>query len=424
MKRPRRVPWLIAILSAAMVVESVNALGWWQWHRLGVALEGDREAGVSLLGSDPMLALPSTVFRSRRLEGSKLWGAEVPSIIAALKRVGELQIKWFPSEADGYKYLARAVYFSGDRQGAQEIMTQALIREPTSPYLHRLFALMLRHSGRLELALDHMAEAEGLAPGFRVPTIEILPEEQDWVRIEGLRRQVRLYPRNQIRSLIALATELRKQGDGEAARAELDGVDHPQVRIQLARWAIEEERPAEAIDLATPVAESVLYPLKMRVPAWSLIAQARDLSGDLEGAREAADKALALGPDSPAPYLALAKIAERRSDFSGALEYVRSARGVAPAEISVLVRFSRIADRAGHRKEAVQALLRATELAPERNDLAANLVEMYLRYGDYANATFVYGKFTDRFPTDTRLLRLGPRLIPQSPLAPSQPRGH
>jgi Flp pilus assembly protein TadD len=147
----------------------------------------------------------------------------------------------------------------------------------------------------------------------------------------------------------------------------------------------------------------------MRAAAFSILAQARLRSGDVEGAAEAAGESSRLGTPA-APYLALADIAESQGRIANAFDYLRTARGLDPADLNLLMRFARLAARVGEVEDGRAALVRASELAPERADIAAALVEYDLQRGDLFNAALGLSRFLEVFPDDPRLGRLAQHL--------------
>jgi tetratricopeptide (TPR) repeat protein len=410
MKRPR-VVWLIALLGLAASIEVLAGLGWWHVLSVQRTLRSSPDAGTRRLAEDALMAFPAAVHWSRHLSGSELLGADEDSIVGALDRLGKLQIRWFPTDPEGYKNAARHELLTGHGEAAMEALEEALTRDPTSPYLNRLTAVVLRSTGHPERFLDYMANAEALAPGFDKPGVELTPEDASWIRLEGLRRRVELYARQRVDALLNLARELRARGDEETALSTLGEVEaHPTIQLELSQWDMERGDLTSAAARAEEVATRTTLPKKHRVRAWSLLAQARDLDGDADGALAAAQEALRLDPGSAAPYVALAYIAERRQDHQAAFEHLRRARGIAPANVSLLVRLARAAERAGHVADARMALDRAVEVAPDRPDVAALKVEFALRHGDYMEAAMSLSRYLDRFPTDARLLRLAERL--------------
>ena len=232
-----------------------------------------------------------------------------------------------------------------------------------------------------------------------------------WVRLEALRRRLDRYPRRRASAAVELARELRDRGQTAAARDVLNAyARHPEVALEQARWHLEAGRFMVAESEALAIAEKLRYPTSLRVRAWTAVAEVRQLAGDPDGAVEAAREALRLGPDSAAPFVAMAALAESRSAPDEALEHLRRAWGVAPTDVSVLLRFAAVAERTGHAHDARLALERAVQLAPDDPTLTVRLVELHLRQGDYTDAAMRLSAALDRFPTDQRLLSQAERL--------------
>jgi len=421
--KQRRSLWLVVWIAAACAVEVAVATGGWQWRRLMAELESDPGLGASRLVSSRLLWLPSVVHSTRRLSGQELVGAEPELVAAALRRISSSQLRWFPVDPEGHKNRARVALLERDFGSAQAALERALELDPTSPYLHRLMALVMRQVGRSQAFLEHMARAAAIAPGYLRPTVELTPEDQDWIQLAGLKLRVDLYPGRRVDALIALASEHRRRGDRALAEATLGPVEpYPSVQLWLAEREMEDQRYEAAAARASAVAESMALPAKLRIRAWSMLAQARDLAGDAAGGLEAAEEAMRLGPDSPGPYLALGTIAENRGDLEGALQHFRRAWGISPTDVGLLLRVASVAERGGHPADARLALERAVEVAPERADVAAALVELHLRNHDYMEAAMQLSRQLDRFPTDTRLLQLAEHL--RSEVTRGKPPGY
>ncbi len=314
-------------------------------------------------------------------------------------------MRWLPADPHGWLNRARELLLEDRADEAADLLGQAMTRDPTSPYTHRLAALVLVHVGRLEEALENLALAEGIAPGLETPQVELTAESAERVHLDGLRLRRSLYPRNPVETTLDLARELRARGEKVAALAELAAFrGHPDVELELARWAIEEMRYAEALELLNGLANRGAYPTSLRARAWSLVATARDLSGDSQGALDAARTALRLAPDTPAPYVTLGELAWSRGDLESAFEYFRRARGVAPSDVELLLRLAAVAEEAGRGPDARASLERAVEIAPGSVEIAIRLIDLQLRSGDFAAAAMSLSEALDRFPTDPGLL--------------------
>ncbi len=403
---------LMLILSiAACLIASLDAAGTRWWRQTARMIEFDPNGAVNRMADDPQLRIPAAVQRSTGLAPRPLANVELDRIVVALDRISALQLRWFGTDPSGFKNCARAALLDNRMNEATDCLEAAVLRDPTSPSLRRLTALLLMSEGRLSEAMDHLAEAYALAPGLRQPEVTLVPEDERWVEYEGLERALTLYPRQRVQTVLTLAEIVREDGDEARGRVALEKeLPHPEVELTLARW----DREAGLFDDARARLEGLVarrsYPERVRARAWAELAQVRDLAGDGEGATAAARQALALDARSTAPHLALAELAERRLDYAGALKHLRSAWGLTPADPRLLVKISVMAEKAGEISDARLALERAVVVRPDSPELAARLVDFHLRHGEYMDATLRLNEFTARFPSDPRLLRQAERL--------------
>jgi tetratricopeptide (TPR) repeat protein len=388
-----------------------DSVAWKSWLTIAKTLTVQPDSAARRLASSPSLLIPSLVERTRRLPVRDLRGVPVEVIIDSLTRVGFLQRRWLPADAVGFVNLSREMFLRGDERAAVDALASALRRDPTSAYLHRLHALFLFSIGDRGRALDEIAIADAIAPGLRTPEIELTREDAKGARLEGLRRRMEYYPRRVTESAVALARELREDGQEAEARVLLSQLrGRADVEIEIARWAIDEEAYGDAVDVLLPIATRRANPRAVRARAWSMAAVARDLDGDRDGAMSAARQALDLDPDSPAPYVTLAGLAQGRGDLDAALEHLRRAWGMNPTDTRLLTRIAVVAEQSGKLEDALLALERAVEIEPGSALLASRLVELQLRAGRYAEATVTLSQALDRNPTDAGLLRLADRL--------------
>jgi Tfp pilus assembly protein PilF len=402
---------LAALLCGSVTVFTADTLGTWWWRETAADLAITPANGAARLANGGMLWVPAAVQRSRWLVSSDLIGAEASTIVAGLNRLGGLQRRLFPADPEGFKNGARAALVDNRVTEANRQLEEALLRDPSSPRLHRLVALVRFETGQRDVCLEHLADAESLAPGLRSPAVEVLPDEEKWIRLEGLRRRLDRYPRQRVATILTLAEEYRRGGLGERGRAMLEReIPHPEVELSLARWDRRDEKYRESADRLQALIDRRSYPAALRARAWALMAEVRDLQGNEDGAREAAEHALQLDPSSAAPYLALASLAENRGEWERALGHLRSAWGLAPTDTRLLLRIARVAEKADEPHDAQLALERAVQLEPASPVVAARLVDFLLRHGEYYEATVRLTGFLDRFPTDARLLRLADKI--------------
>jgi tetratricopeptide (TPR) repeat protein len=402
---------LVVLATITVVVGSLDAIARWRWAAAVRIASINPQGGAELLADDPVLALPEAVQRSRRPQAGGLVGASGATLIRALERMSGRQKAWLRTHPVGFSNAARAALLSNDLDAAIGEVELGLVRDPTSPVLHRFAAIVMRASGRYEDFLDHLAEAYAIDPTVEGAGLEVTEDDREWVRIEALERRLERYPRRRVSNVIELAREFKRRGlieDGRARLAELE--PQPEIEIEIARWEVEAGDFGAAAGRLERVTQRLALPASMRVRAWSLLAEARDVNGDSDGALQAARQAIRLDPHSTAPYLALATLAEHRGDDEEALQHLRRAWGIAPADVGLLLRVASAAERAGQPADARLALERAVEVNPDSPDLAARLVDFHLRHGQYMDAALRLSRSMDRFPTDERLLRLADRL--------------
>ena len=208
---------IVAVVAAAavrLVTFSLQA----SWRPLVASLARDPASACQALERTPLLDLPPMAGASRTLRTGALKEAPVECAAAVLRRLASLQQRWLPLQAVGHLNGVRSLLVQDRVEEAGAELEGALLRDPTSPYLHRLSALLKLSRGRYEEALEELALAEGLAPGYRIPTVEVLPGDALWVTLEGFRKRAELYPRRRSEALLALAGRLWRLGRQEEAR--------------------------------------------------------------------------------------------------------------------------------------------------------------------------------------------------------------
>lgn len=395
----------------AVVAAGADLLGWAAWSSVSRQLVLNPEGAAMRLTGGRLLELPAAIQRSRWLAVRELGAAPIDLAFTVLMRFGGSQRRWMAAHPAGMTNLTRGYLIAGDPDAALGVLEEALIRDPTSAYLHRLRALILMSRGEISAALESLAVARALAPDLLEPELELTPEYQRSVRLRSLELRRDFYPQRRIQTGLALAREMKKGGDLEGAGETLMELgDHPEVALERARWALDDGDVATGTGLLAGVTSNHTLPRGLRARAWSMVAVARDIEGDRDGALEAALRALDLDGNSPHAFVALAGLAERRGDFDQALEYLRRAWGMSPSDVGLLVRIAGVAEQARETPDAVLALERAVKLEPSSPELAVRLVSLQLRLGDVTSAAITLSEALDRHPTDPSLLALADRL--------------
>ena len=134
---------LVGLTAASAVVASIDCFGWLGWQSVSGTLAVNSEAGALRLSASAGVYLPSFVERSRRLSVRDLGTASREVVIVALGRLGSRQVFWFGANAVGFTNLALQSLLRDQSDEALGYLGQGLSRDPTSPHLHRLRALVL-----------------------------------------------------------------------------------------------------------------------------------------------------------------------------------------------------------------------------------------------------------------------------------------
>jgi Tfp pilus assembly protein PilF len=395
----------------AVIIELVGLIGWTSWRRALRLLRDEPLLGAAMLAESPLLRLPPVSRRSRRLPGSDLIAAGDTAAAEALDALGRDQSRWAPVDSIGFVNLARADLIRSDLDAASVALESAMLRDPTSATVHRLAAITYRARGMSDEALEHLAVAFGIGSRGGSLPFELTPDEDAWVRLEGLSRRLEFYPRSRSANIIALAREYRTFDQAARGREVLEEHESdPRVALELAAWELLEGNIAGAETRLTGVVSKHALPSSILAEAWTAMAMVKDRQGDREGALSAAERALTHDPRSAGPYRVLATLAERRGDVDEALDHLRRAWGMNPTDVGLLLNVARVAEKGGAIDDARLALERAVTVDAEDPGLRARLVEFHLRQGELMQATLRLSEALSRFPTDERLLRLAERL--------------
>lgn len=410
MKRSRLWPVILVALMV-VVVEGLGTLGYWAWDTTADLIRKDAQAGAEALVSSALLTLPPAVLRSRRLVVGDLAVAETESTVQGLDAVARRQVRCMVVSPVGYLNLARARLVEGRLFEGQSDLASALERDPTRPFAIRLLGLVNLFQGRYEEALDLLAQAEAVAPGYRSPVIELGVEDEASVRLEGLERRLTTYPRLRVETLVTIGQSLRSMGRlDEAYRRLEEAAGDPRADLVRAQWTLVDGDAAAAAGMAQGLVQQRRLPTKSKASAWSILSRALEIQGDSQGALAAAGRALRLAPESAAPHLALARIAQSRGDVEEAVNHLRRAWGMDPSNVGILIQFAQAAEQAGMTADARLALDRAADMNPGNVRIVLRLVELQLRTGAYMDATMTLSRALDRAPTDPDLLKMAERL--------------
>jgi tetratricopeptide (TPR) repeat protein len=145
--------------------------------------------------------------------------------------------------------------------------------------------------------------------------------------------------------------------------------DASRVAAQLADAERRADRPAQAAALLA----DYLRGAADDVSAWRDLAELRRGSGDLPGALDACERAIAARPDLSSSYVVKADLLAVVGRFEEAAQAVRAALAVVPEEPRLHERLGRLLHMAARDEEAVAELERSLDLGPQNPDLRAYL---------------------------------------------------
>ncbi|RZV52443.1 MAG: tetratricopeptide repeat protein [Deltaproteobacteria bacterium] len=144
-------------------------------------------------------------------------------------------------------------------------------------------------------------------------------------------------------------------------------------------------------DCAT-VARAVVKRLPGYIHAWNILGECVQQTGDLEGARKAFLKSLALQPTQPKVYLRLGDIDVSQGRNESARGHYAQALELLPDLVDANLAMARLDLREGRRDEAVGWYKRAVDADPKRAEASLQLAELHFQKGDFAEARNWYEK--------------------------------
>lgn len=115
---------------------------------------------------------------------------------------------------------------------------------------------------------------------------------------------------------------------------------------------------------------------------WALLGEARLAVGDVSGAEEAFQRALAHGDDLAVAHRGLGVIAERRGDTAAARERYEAALAISPVLVWERMQLARLLIAEGEWEEAGEHLRQAARLRPRDADVQWLLGRVYLAQGE------------------------------------------
>ncbi|RDH88221.1 MAG: hypothetical protein DIZ78_02235 [endosymbiont of Escarpia spicata] len=237
-----------------------------------------------------------------------------------------------PEYAEAHHFLGLVKVQSGDAEGAEENLRQAIRLDPAYVAAHNNLGNFLQEQGRLDEAETEYRQAISLNPEFADAHNNlgaVLKNQERWDDAEPvLRRAVELQP-DHFQALNNLGVLLKEQGDLEAAR---------QLLLQ-------------ASDLKPDFAEA-RHNLGLVLAAL----------GDYEAAEAALEKAVAYGVDT---YVNLCSILREQARFAEAIKHCRKALALDPDCCDALHHLGMMLEATGQVEEAAGVFRHWTEVEPD-----------------------------------------------------------
>ena len=152
------------------------------------------------------------------------------------------------------------------------------------------------------------------------------------------------------------------------------------------------------------------------------LAQLRAKTGDLPGARDAADQAIAADPKLGQAYTLRALIRDRQEGPAGALEDYETALRINPGDINALVNISLPLSRLGRHSEGRPRVEQAVARQPEHRGALTRLAMMKTEIGETDAAKHLQQQVLNAEPHDTHALAALAKLLPAAEARPLVPQ--
>lgn len=294
---------------------------------------------------------------------------------------------------------------------AVAFMKNALDLSPTSPMLHQQVGLeLLRardliHEDGEELALTTLRRAAALDPSYLPATLQNVMArfgpESAWVALERVTPEIAEARLTLARFLESRAAEQTVVSLEQAAALRVRAVDEYRRALDLSdldleyvnHWAAAHRRmlshdPAAFLSAARELAAR--HP--RRPEAWLTVANAAASSGQIAEAMGAGSQAVGLASEAGDPAL-LARALRWQADWlfsqrahEQALQACQQLASLLPEDPYPLTQAGRCLDALDRKEEALEAFIRAVEVAPRSRPSREALARAYLARHEYLKA--------------------------------------
>ena len=371
----------IALLTTAVVGRLQGGYG-----------ERGLRAGVARLEVDPEVYARFLELRRADLDRT-LEPAEVLRALAALRHREPRFLELHRLEA---KVAFDRFFYSreeSDLERALDLLDAARRIEPDDPRILYQWVSYTLHAGRPEAAAEALDRLERLEPGdarlerSRAILLELRGETDE--ALEVLRRSTRRHP--SWRALFELASMEYRQGHHGATRRTLERLleqspDHYDASSFLAQLELLEGDPRRSVELYQQLVDRAPGPAEL-----SNLALAHLLLGELDAAEQRFAQVLATTPENPFFLLNLADVRhllgrrdEARQLYGQVLERVAADPTEGSWQLATVE--GQALAHLGRSREAVAAVQRALQLAPDNTQVAYEASLVYAVIGETTSA--------------------------------------
>jgi tetratricopeptide (TPR) repeat protein len=283
-----------------------------------------------------------------------------------------------PSEAAAFGGLGKAATALGRTEEAVEHFTRAVELQPSATMVHYQLALAYRKLGDMEAARAHLDLRGDRDVAFADALL---------AAIEPLKNE------NVVEVLLEMATKPEEHDDRNVViyAATYLG-DLPNAVGQIHEAIVNLTPPAGTVD---PSSEEAYRNRLVRARLHLAIASLRLERGNIAGARNQIEAALALVPEMRQATLMLGYVLEKNGDIAAALERYSAVLEIDPDDSYALRARSSARMDLHLDREAIEDLERLCDLGLERDGTRIRLAVSYLRLGEIDQARENYRKALD-----------------------------
>ncbi len=281
-------------------------------------------------------------------------------------------------------------YYLGNREQARDLLERYLARQPDHPRALRLHGALLMSQGEYQEAYRLLDAAVGASSNnaslLALAGSAAMLSGAGKAGTEYLRRAAELRPDDAELARLAAAAEL-DSGDRDTGLAALEQIAQTSAEQPAIELAVLRERLRRGdFEQTAAAAQRFQQRYPDRPDGWALGGIALVRSGQLDAARTAFEKALAISPGYADAVIGLAEVALSAGDADAARASMAQALEQQPGDVSLLITLANLEHVFWSRSAASSRMREALEADPENTRLGVALADLYTRDGDPLSA--------------------------------------